>query len=62
MIDFTVASAKDAARLALCLVQLPAMALIYQCILAPNGLCIVRVPPKTFYIYLFNRLSATLWI
>ena len=49
--NFTVASAKDAARLALCLVQLPSMALIYQCILAPNGLCIIRMSSPNLFIF-----------
>ena len=52
MIDFTVASAEAVMIVGSKLYGSRHWPIIYRCILAPNGLCIVRVPPKKPFIFI----------
>ena len=57
-LDFTDDSAKDGGKTSLCLVHLPAAALIMtiDASLPPMGIVLVRMSPRIFFIYLSDQL------
>ena len=56
--DFTDDPAKDGAKMSLCLVHLPAAALIMtiDASFPPLGIVLVRMSPRTYFIYLSNQI------